>query len=158
MRKIPLTQGQVAIVDDDDYVTLSQYKWYALWDDDTQSFYAGREFRINGKRRTVRMQAFLMGGMADHKNHDTLDNQRDNLRIADRFRNAHNRRISRNNTSGYKGVSPQNGRWRAVIYLHSKRKSLGMFDDPIDAAKAYDAAARELFGEFAYLNFPETKK
>ena len=156
--EIVLTQGQVAIVDDSDWKILSQYNWYARWDKYTQSFYALTNGRRDGKRETLYMHTFLMGGKADHRNHDTLDNRRSNLRLATRSQNMHNRRTNRNNQSGYKGVFLSRERWRAKIQYERQVKHLGMFDDAISAAKAYDAAARELFGEFAYLNFPETKK
>lgn len=159
-REIPLTQGQVAIVDEEDYEKVNQFKWHAQWSPRTQSYYAVRTTYPNGykhKALAIRMHSFLMGEMADHKNHDTLDNQKDNLRPTTFLQNGANKQLSRRNTSGYKGVSLERSRakWKASIMHDGKPKNLGRFDDPLDAAKAYDAAAKELFGEFAHLNFPE---
>ena len=160
-RQILLTQGQIALIDDQDYELVSRYRWYAKWDKSTQGFYAIRNTpTVNGKRTTVRMHTFLMGGATDHVNHDTLDNRRRNLRLATKSQNGANRRINRNNSSGYRGVhwDRRNKRWRASISHDGHRRSLGYFDDLKNAAQAYDNAARVLFGEFAYLNFPEEQR
>ncbi len=89
-----------------------------------------------------------MGLQVDHINHDTLDNRRENLRICTEQQNKMNRRPERGAMSKYKGVCPKKGKWRAVLC----RKELGMFDTEIEAAIAYNNAAFEKFGEFAYLN------
>lgn len=95
------------------------------------------------------------GFWVDHINGDTLDNRRSNLRLCTVSGNNHNRMKSKNNTSGYKGVSwlKQNQKWRAYIKVNSKDKHLGCYLDKEDAARAYDKAAKEYFGEFARLNF-----
>jgi hypothetical protein len=96
--------------------------------------------------------------LTDHINGDGLDNRRTNLRQATPTQNNANCGIRGHNTSGYKGVSlrPDRGnRWRATIRIHGLQYFLGLFDDVEDAARAYDAAALELFGDFARLNFPE---
>jgi hypothetical protein len=93
----------------------------------------------------------------DHINGDRLDNQRGNLRIATRQQNCWNTTKRKGNyTSPYKGVSWRRGQWAAYITVSNRQRPLGKFADPIEAARAYDCAAREMFGEFAYLNFPET--
>lgn len=88
---------------------------------------------------------------------ETLDNRRSNLRRATASQNAANRGIPKHNSSGYKGVSfhNQRQRWRAFIKVNWKQRSLGLYDDKETAARAYDKAAREAFGNFAHLNFPE---
>jgi len=93
---------------------------------------------------------------ADHRNHDTLDNRRENLRVATRSENCRNRMRRVDNRSGFKGVSwnRERGQWRAQIWTGSTNKLLGTFADPVSAAKAYDEAACERHGEFALLNFP----
>lgn len=93
----------------------------------------------------------------DHLDRDPLNNQRDNLRLASRSQNGANRNIRKNSLSGYKGVSWHKTakKWTAKLTLNGKLIHLGYFDDPIDAAKAYDQAAREYFGEFAVTNFTE---
>lgn len=101
------------------------------------------------------MHTFLTGwDFVDHRNGDGLDNRRANLRPATAAQNAANQQLSIANTTGYKGVSLyRNGRFRASI----QRRHLGYFDTAADAARAYDAAALDLFGDFAHLNFERTK-
>lgn len=94
----------------------------------------------------------------DHKDGDTRNNSLDNLRVTDRSGNRKNTRIHRNNTSGYKGVCTTSRRygkpWEARISCKGVRLRLGRFDDPVEAAKAYDTAALKHFGPFAAINFP----
>lgn len=87
----------------------------------------------------------------DHINCNPSDNRIVNLRPATYAQQAGNKRIFRNNTSGYKGVTYDRGRghWKAYIYIGSRRKHLGVFDDPVEASRAYEAAAREHFGTYA---------
>jgi hypothetical protein len=96
------------------------------------------------------------GLFVDHINHNGLDNRKANLRICTNLQNLRNKRPKTGCTSEYKGVHWCKGRnkFRANIYLNKKAIHLGYFHDEIAAAKAYDEKARELFGEFAYLNFP----
>ena len=91
----------------------------------------------------------------DHINRDGLDNRLYNLRLATRAQNGINRGKQRNNTSGYKGViRNRQGNWFAQIKKDRRAVYLGIFPDRVSAAKAYDAKAREMFGVFATLNFP----
>lgn len=86
-----------------------------------------------------------------------MDNRRCNLRLATHQENCFNIRKRDGTSSKYKGVyfDTQNARtWRARIARDGKRRHLGSFRSEVEAAKAYDAAAKELFGEFAWLNFP----
>jgi hypothetical protein len=94
----------------------------------------------------------------DHRNHDGLDNRRSNLRISTRSQNQANRRIPRNNTSGFKGVSwdRTNRKWQANITINNRQIKLGRYIDAVDAAVAYNAAAIEAWGEFALLNILTT--
>ncbi len=154
-RLIPLTQGQNAIVDDTDFVWLSQWNWCAHWSPETNSFYAMR----GESNRAIYMHRFILNchskTWGDHKNHDTLDNRRENLRNASPTQNHANRRIYSTSTSGFKGVSwNKNARkWMAYIKIEKRRKYLGLFTSANEAARAYDAEAKDLFGEFAHLNF-----
>lgn len=157
---IPLTQGQFAIVDANDYDWLAQYNWAALKDSTTHSFYAARNKPVEGTKtyQGSRMHREILGlergnpNKGDHINHDTLDNRRRNLRIATPEESQHNKRRYVNNTSGYKGVALDRGRWRAYINVQGKRESLGGFGSVEEAAAAYNEAALRLHGEFAYLN------
>lgn len=157
IRTIPLTQGKVAIVDADDYEWLSQWEWYANKIDRT--YYAVR----NKIRSKILMHREILGlkcgdnVKTDHRNGDGLDNRRENLRKCTDAENQHNQNHLRSKkTSVYKGVSwnKMNKNWRAAIWCNYKIYYLGSFGNEVDAAKAYDKAAKELFGEFAYLNFP----
>ncbi len=156
-KEIPLTQGKVAIVDAADFERLSQWKWSAHKMKNT--WYAVRGYRLNGKSFLVRMHREITNAEAkesvDHIDGDGLNNRRENLRRCSQQQNCANRGPSRNNTSGFKGVSWQKGKWRVGIKIAYRRIYLGSFDDIGEAARAYDDAARRLYGEFARLNFPE---
>lgn len=158
MKQIALTQGQFALVDDEDYERLSRHKWYAWWNKYTRSYYAFRQSpRSDGKQQLIRMHREILGlergdkRRGDHRDGDTLNNQRANLRTANLYQNARNARKKRNNTSGYKGVwrNKQCGKWQAAIRVASKRIHLGLYDTPEAAHHAYCKAAVEHYGEFA---------
>jgi hypothetical protein len=159
-RAIQLTQGKYALVDDADYEWLSQWLWFA--DSNGRHWYAVRNLRSasDGKRGIVSMHREILDIapqlVVDHINGDGLDNRRCNLRPATPGENLCNRGATKSNKSGYKGIEmdKRNSRWRAVIRMNGIRKRLGVFDTAEDAARAYDAAAKELHGEFAWLNFP----
>lgn len=96
------------------------------------------------------------GKVVDHINHDTTDNRKSNLRICtNNFNSMNSRKIKLNKSSVYKGVSwyKRDGIWTSYIMISRKRIYLGRFKCEIEAAKAYDKKAKELFGEYAYLNF-----
>jgi hypothetical protein len=156
--EIPLTQGFVAIVDRDDATRVLAHEWQVLHGPHTTYARTSVPNTGHGPRQITRMlHVFLMGvPLVDHINGDGLDNRRANLRAATSMANAQNRRLFRNNTSGYKGVSwhPQRERWWAQIMADGKKRSLKLHDTPEEAARAYDVAARELHGDFATLNFP----
>lgn len=159
MKRVPLTRGYVALVDDADYeAVMAAGPWYALVKADRQTVYAQRNIRrSNGERSGQYMHKFLTGwDQTDHRNGDGLDNQRDNLRPATGSENNRNSRLRKDNTSGFKGVQwdKQRRRWVAGIRVSGRQRQIGSYDNPVDAAHAYDAAARELFGAFARPNFP----
>lgn len=158
MKTIPLTQGKVAVVDDEDFVELSQYKWHARQIDNT--FYATRQPPRNGS--ATRPPAILMhqsimsaprGSCIDHINHNGLDNRRENLRIVTTTQNAQNQR-SRTGSSRFKGVYWHKGaqKWIARIVINGQKTYLGSFVDEVAAANAYNIAASQHYGEYAYLN------
>lgn len=152
MRLIYLTQGQAAKVDDADYEWLCQWKWHAFYAPNTRTYYAKRAGPIPG--HLVSMSRSLLGitdskVQVDHRNGDTLDNQRDNLRVASNAQNTKNRKRHKNNTSGVKGVDRHEGKWRARIMAGGKSLCLGHFNTAEEAHEAYKAKASELHGEFA---------
>ena len=156
---ICLTQGQVTFIDDK-HADLAAFNWHARWD--RKTFYANRSVRKpDGTRTTVALHQVIaerMGivGPPDHIDRDGLNNLESNLRPDPNGRNNANQDIRVDNTSGFKGVSwnKARGKWVAQIGIAGKKRHLGLFDDPIEAAKAYDKAAFAAFGEFAFLNFP----
>jgi hypothetical protein len=159
MKTIALTQGFVALVDDDDYDRVSAFKWSAT--KTKSNVYAVRKVRkTSGKTTAQLLHRFVLGVThpridVDHGDHDGLNCQRSNLRLCVRGENNGNQKKTRG-ASQYKGVSWDSGRgtWRACITIHNTSKYLGRFHDEHDAALAYDTAARAAFGEFAFCNFP----
>jgi hypothetical protein len=159
VREIPLTRGMVALVDDEDYEEVAALRWHALRK--KNGWYAQANIRDGSRRTTVEMQVFLMGKppegkQRDHVNGNGLDNRRRNLRWATSIEQAQNRRRQRNAAPGFKGIRRVDGgtRWQARIETPTGRVSLGTFASQEEAAQAYDAKAKEVFGAFARLNFP----
>lgn len=169
MKKIKLTQGKHALVDDDDYEELSKHKWFAV--KGYRTYYAKRNIRKPcGKQTGVRMHRQILGlddlkVLGDHIDHNGLNNQRSNLRAATSAENSRNTRCHVNKKSKYKGVKIRNrkehGRiyvnWIASILVNGKIRHTKQFpytaEGEIMAAKAYDEMAKMYFGEFANLNF-----
>ena len=158
MKEIPLTRGHVALIDDADYEELSRYKWRVL-SAHSGRFYAVRSTTvIEGRQRIIYMHRQILGvgpdEQVDHRSQATLDNQRTNIRKCTRSQNAVNSRKKRGCTSRFKGVHFHKTarKWCARIKKDGVRQHLGLFTDERDAARAYNVAAFEAFGEFALLN------
>lgn len=163
VRRIPLSGGQIALVDDCDYEAVARWTWHLsrIYARHTQRFVCSDgTFRV----RAVMMHRFIMKPHKweeiDHINGDGLDNRRCNLRVVDRLQNAKNRtkETKRQTSSKYKGVSwNKNERywWAYITSDQRKRTLLGKFVDELEAARTYDEAAKRLHGEYARLNFPE---
>ena len=159
--EIPLTQGKIALIDDEDWPLVAGYRWSAACGSAVQvhHYYARTWVRRDGKRYGLMMHRLLIGpgyAQVDHINGESLDNRRSNLRGCTAAQNGANKGVGRRNRSGFKGVSfrQREQRWAATVSLERQDRWLGYFSTPEDAARAYDAAARELHGEFARLNFP----
>lgn len=152
-KEIPLSQGKVAFVDDEDYTLVTQHQWRHL---NRGSGYAIA--KASGKPIYMhRLVTHAPQGMeVDHINGNGLDNQKSNLRVCAQAENLKHQRRARNNTSGYKGVTwdASQGKWFVEIMSDRRRYYIGRFTSVTDAARAYDAAARQYHGEFACLNFP----
>jgi hypothetical protein len=159
-KEIILTQGKVAIVDDEDYEYLNQWKW-CLRGTGLGKFYAIRGFSKSKKsniKGSISMHRQLMqpkiGFVIDHLDGNTLNNQKNNLRICTQSQNLNNQKKSISNTSGYKGVSydKKYKKFIAKIGFNRKNIHIGYFIDVKDAARAYNEAAIKYHGEFANLN------
>jgi len=144
MALIPLTQGQYALVDDEDYEDISQFKWYAVWGPHPRSFYATRNVRLaNGKWRQELMHRRILGlergdkRQCDHIYHNTLDNRRDMIRIVTRGQNQQNRHV--------KGYCWNKATRKYIAHICADRvqKYLGLYDTPTEARAAYLAAKRQ---------------
>lgn len=156
MKEIKLTRGMVALVDDEDYENVNQYHWcankYGI------NYYAVRSIKIGDKWTQQLMHWIIMGEkLIDHEDNNGLNNQRSNLRKCTYSQNQMNKRPQRNGTSIYKGVHwrAERTKWVSKIKFNEKTIRLGCFVNEIDAARAYDSKAVELFGEFANINFKE---
>ncbi|MDD5006698.1 MAG: HNH endonuclease [Candidatus Omnitrophica bacterium] len=151
--------GKFVLVDDEDFDRLNKYRWCY-----NGAGYACRGINIgNGKVKPIFMHREIIGtphGMyTDHIDGNKLNNQRFNIRVCNQSQNSLNRNKQPTNTTGYKGVSIRKTnkykKFRAHLTAYGKQYDIGCFHTAIEAAKAYDAKARELFGEFARLNFPQ---
>jgi len=163
-RLIRLAQPKYAKVDPGDYEHLRKHKWFTK--KGRNSFYAFRREATGktGNKKLIYMHREIIdvgnGKMVDHINHDGMDNRSGNLRAATYSQNLYNRKKRSGATqSKYKGIywRKKVRKWQASIKCNKKRIELGYFRDEIEAAKAYDNAARKYHAEFACLNFPDAK-
>lgn len=145
---------KVALIDEADVEKAAGINWYLSTADYVYGYFGNNEKRL--------LHRFLLDVtdskvQVDHKNRNPLDCTRDNLRLCTNRQNTGNSDKRTTNTSGYKGVcwSEKYKGWRATITNHGKPVHIGYFDVLETAARAYDKAAIAVFGEFAYLNFPD---
>lgn len=158
MKTLLLASGpMVALVDDEDHERLSAYHWIpfrsrGIW-------YAAR---MVGRCKKVFLHHEVMPPppdlICDHINGNGLDNRRENLRLCTQAQNVYNRGRRKKSRRRFVGVQPSRGKWYATIGHMNKMVYLGMFSNEVEAAKAYDAAALRLRGEFARLNFPDAER
>ncbi len=155
IRYIPLTRGLHAIVDAADYDWLSQYKWYAGKPTRAGKIYARRALPGGGDMFMHRMiMQPPKDKVVDHLNGNSLDNRRCNLLVCTQTENIQNSRPRRDSKSRFRGVYPRGGKWYGRIKHKGQVYHVGTFDDEIEAAKARDRKARELYGEHAWRNIP----
>jgi hypothetical protein len=155
MKKIALTQNQFALVDDNDFERLSKFRWHAALQTKTGNFVARRRKGSRMESMQEHILGRIPGVFIDHRNMDSLDNRKENLRHATHQQNMRNRLATKYNKTGYKGVRKLSGKnwFTAAIEIGSRHKLyLGCFKTAQEAAQAYDDAARKYFGEFARLN------
>ncbi len=154
MKQIQLTQNKFALVDDKDYVLVSQYNWY----------YNNGYAKTYHKGKRIRMHRLILNAskrqQVDHRDRNGLDNRRSNLRICTIQENNRNVGLRKDNTSGYKGVSldKTTGHWKPLVYVNGEAKTFGQFKDKHHAALAYDLWATFFHGEFASTNFNVVSK
>jgi HNH endonuclease/AP2 domain len=159
MKKILLggKYNDFALVDDEDYKWISQWHWYT---NNTKRVL--RHYRIGkrneGKYKIIHLSRVIMNApedkLVDHINGNSFDNRKENLRLCTKAENSRNKKASKSNTSGYKGVSwsKQRERWESCIKINYKKKFLGYFNTAKEAAIAYNIAAKKYYGEFARFN------
>lgn len=159
MKEIELTKGKVARVSDHRFEYLNQRRWQA-YQNEQGGWYAMRSEGTRPFQKNIKMHREIMGVtdpniQVDHWDGDGLNNIDENLRVATNTQNAFNRGANKNNKSGFKGVSwhKKDNKYQASIQANGINIHLGYFTDPLDAARAYDEAAKKHHGEFAKTNF-----
>lgn len=156
MRRIPLSKGKYALVDNKDFDWINQYKWAITNNKNSHTFYAIRMCHKKEKyfSKSIRMHRYIIkavpGEIVDHINGNGLDNRRKNLRIVSNANNVVNQRLHKNNTSGHRGVSwsKRDKKWYAYIMVNYKTIALGKFTKKNDAIVAFKKAAKKHFGIF----------
>jgi hypothetical protein len=165
MKKIKLTRNYETLVDNLLFNQLNKYKWRAQICKNHRLIYAVREVNSGSRitRKSILMHRLILElsginlskkDQVDHKNRNSLDNRLENLRITSSQENSRNSTKKKNCLSKYKGVSWRKDRnkWRSYITIDNKYLNLGHFNNEIDAAIAYNNAAKKYFGKFANLN------
>jgi hypothetical protein len=150
-------KNNIIIIDDEDYDKIKDYTWHINSYKNTKMIYA----RSSAKDGGVYMHRIIMDIhnriKIDHINGNGIDNRKENLRIATHQQNNFNKKPYVNNKCGLKGVRLDRGNYVATITYNAVTKYIGSYKIIEEAAMAYDKKALELFGEFAYLNYPERK-
>ena len=162
MKKLPLSQGKFALVDDDDFKRMNKHKWCCT--NNRGTFYAIRTLNATAKRpkrKTFFLHREILrakkGQTVDHRNGNGLDNRKRNIRICTQQQNTFNKRNDQGSKCEYKGVtwSNESNKWKVRICVDGKSIYLGVHFCIVKAAKIYDEAAVKYHGDFARLNFPK---
>lgn len=159
-RWVPLTQGQFALVDEEDYERVVAINWqYTKTQNQRPAYASTRIYRINGTNtsKAIAMHRFIMHEPeyeVDHINMNGLDNRKCNLRLATKSQQRINQYKQQGTTSKYRGVCRARNKWVAGIKVNGSRYRLGTFDSEEEAARKYDEKARLLYGKFGRFNFP----
>jgi len=155
----PKHPNKFALVDNEDYESALQYKWYVVKNGNYFYAYANRKLGKDKKHHTLHMHRVIMGLrddkiQIDHINRNGLDNRKSNLRLCNMSQNMMNSRPMKNRLSKYKGVSWHSltKKWRVRVCLHGNLIEVGLYSNEEKAAAAYNKEAKRLFGDFAYLN------
>lgn len=154
--QVKLTQGAVALIDADDWERLQGYTWFNWRRPNTN--YVRTSIRNGDTQKTLLMHRLILDAPdnleVDHVDGNGLNNRKSNIRLATRMQNCANITVSREGTSQFKGVSwdTLSGKWKAQISANKKKKHIGLYADELHAARAYNRAAEQAFGEFACLN------
>lgn len=155
MREIKLNNN---LIDDEDYELIKNYSWQVWISNKSNTLYAKTTI-YKPRKKTISLHCLIMNVInpkikVDHINGNGLDNRKSNLRLCTHQENCCNRTKSKKCLSKFKGVSyyRQLNKWSAYIRNNYKLQYLGIYKNEIDAAKAYNEKAIELFGEFAKLN------
>lgn len=154
MAYIKLSQGLLALIDDEDEEKVLTKKWCAQYAKSIKGFYAVRNYKDkNGKQCQLKLHRFIMGAtkgeVVDHINHNALDNRKSNLRLCSSSQNQMNKRKAEGKSSMYKGVTKhKNGKWQVYIC----KKYIGTFADETEAALAYNKAATKMFLDYKHIN------
>lgn len=147
---------RIILIDKTDWKLVSQYRWHVVnWHG---ILYAITNVMVDGKQNTIKMHRLILKAprhlQVDHINKNGLDNRRHNIRLCTASQNRYNQKQRKDSSHPFKGIGRWRKRWAAFIRKDGKSIRVGVYDTPIEAAKAYDGKARELFGEFAATNFP----
>lgn len=148
------------LVDDEDFEKVNKYTWHLT----SNGYVRTNYYKQNGKRGPLYLTRYILNIMEedeieiDHIDRNKLNNQKENLRYCDRSQNMWNQGPRSNRK--YKGAyfHKQSGKWQSMIMYGRKMIALGLYETEIEAAEAYDVAAKQYFKEFAYLNFPKKVK
>lgn len=150
-------EGKFILIDNEDYHKVEGYSINFH-----HTGYAVITRKVNGKRKQLRLHRYILDAKdnewVDHKNHNLLDNRKENLRICNNQQNQFNKLKNKNASSIYKGVRKIPESYQASIKFNGKTYHLGTFKTEKEAAEAYNKKTQELFGEFALLNIIKYEK